>query len=166
MAGQAFSITVIGGKELHRRLDRAADGRIVKWAKKEIEPVADATKKGIQERIEKAPRVDRGTLLKGMRSKDRSSHVRAEFVIHPGKTADRYAIFVEKDTRPHWAPRAALQGWADRHNIPVYAVLWKIAREGTTGIHMFEEEWKEVKGQGKRLATKIGQRILIEFSRG
>jgi len=162
MAEQMFQITVIGEKELQRKLKKTA-GSISRLAQQEIKPVAEDTKKGIQRRIEDAPRVDRGVLLRGMRAKNRSSRARAEFVIRPGEAGDRYAIFVEKDTRPHWPPISALQGWADRHNIPVYAVAQKIAREGTTGIHMFEEEWNVLTGKARRLATRIGQRILIEF---
>ncbi len=44
-----------------------------------------------------------------------------------------YAAYVEFPTRPHWAPREALQGWADRHGIPVYAVQRAIAEKGTLG---------------------------------
>ena len=42
-----------------------------------------------------------------------------------------YAPFVEFGTRPHAAPISALQGWADRHGIPVGAVFGSIKKKGT-----------------------------------
>lgn len=42
-----------------------------------------------------------------------------------------YSAFVEFGTRPHRPPAKALEGWAERHGIPVGAVLNKIARDGT-----------------------------------
>ena len=54
-----------------------------------------------------------------------------ESVIKPSeKTAIRAAV-VEYGSKPHSPPISALQGWADRHGIPVWAVARKIAREGT-----------------------------------
>ncbi len=50
----------------------------------------------------------------------------------------KYAPYVEFDTRPHWPPKAALEGWARRHHIPVFVVQRAIARHGTKGHHMFE----------------------------
>lgn len=159
-----FRITVEGDKELRRALEDTA-GSLSKLAQEILQPPAEQTRDKVKQVIEDAPRVDRGVLLEGIRAINRSSRGRAEFVIRPTAAPDRYAIFVEEDTRPHWAPRAALQGWADRHNIPVYAVLWKIAREGTTGIHMFQIAWEELRGQGEAVANKIGQRIIIQLSR-
>jgi hypothetical protein len=43
----------------------------------------------------------------------------------------RYGRYVEQGTRPHWPPRAPLEGWARRHGIPVCAVQRAIARRGT-----------------------------------
>jgi hypothetical protein len=43
----------------------------------------------------------------------------------------RYGRYVEQGSRPHWPPRAPLEGWARRHGIPVYAVQRAIARRGT-----------------------------------
>jgi len=42
-----------------------------------------------------------------------------------------YGLYVEQGTRPHWPPRAALQGWALRHAVPVFLVQRAIARRGT-----------------------------------
>jgi hypothetical protein len=42
-----------------------------------------------------------------------------------------YGIHVERGTRPHWPPRAPLEGWSRRHGIPVFLVQRAIARKGT-----------------------------------
>jgi len=46
-------------------------------------------------------------------------------------TNDAKAPHIEFGTRPHAAPISALQGWADRHGIPVGAVWMSIKRKGT-----------------------------------
>ena len=47
-----------------------------------------------------------------------------------------YTLFVEEDTRPHFPPPHALEGWAHRHGIPTFAICIAIARHGTKGKHM------------------------------
>ncbi len=46
-------------------------------------------------------------------------------------TNDEKAPYIEFGTRPHTAPISALQGWANRHGIPVGAVWTSIKRKGT-----------------------------------
>jgi hypothetical protein len=48
-----------------------------------------------------------------------------------------YAQDMEYGTAPHWAPIAALKGWAHRHNMNPYAIQRKIAKYGTKPHHMF-----------------------------
>ena len=43
----------------------------------------------------------------------------------------RYGLYVERGSRPHWPPVAALAGWARRHGVSPYAVQRSIARRGT-----------------------------------
>jgi hypothetical protein len=43
----------------------------------------------------------------------------------------RYGLYVERGSRPHWPPRAPLEGWARRHGVPVFVVQRAIARRGT-----------------------------------
>ena len=45
---------------------------------------------------------------------------------------ETYTIFVLRGTRPHGAPMSALQGWADRHGIPVFLVWRSIKLHGTS----------------------------------
>lgn len=43
-----------------------------------------------------------------------------------------YAKYVQSGTRPHWVPAAALEGWAARHGINVFALQKSIATRGTS----------------------------------
>ena len=45
---------------------------------------------------------------------------------------ESYTVFVLRGTRPHSAPWSALQGWADRHGIPVFLVWRSIKLHGTS----------------------------------
>lgn len=67
-----------------------------------------------------------------------------------------YALFVEEDTKPHWAPKGALADWVhfvmgvapDEVASVEYLVRKRIAGQikgkpgGTKGKHMFAEGWK------------------------
>ena len=80
----------------------------------------------------------------------------------------KYGIFVERGTRPHWPPLAAIRDWALRHGIPPFLVARAIARHGTIkrfgrpgpkGAEMFEKTLREeeawIMGEQKRLQTRI-----------
>lgn len=64
--------------------------------------------------------------------------------IKPSDAADKYAAYVEYGTKPHTPPVSALQGWADRHGIPVWAVVRKIQREGTEPRYMWRDGFADV----------------------
>lgn len=117
--------------------------------------------KGVQKRIRDAPRVDTGQLLSGIHYRLRRSYEGYEVVVSPSTAASKYAVFVEKDTRPHWPPMSALQGWAERHGIPTFLVAKSIAEKGTKGIHMFEEELQDALPEAQKLANTIGREIVI-----
>ena len=66
--------------------------------------------------------------------------------------ADRYGLFVEVGTRPHFPPPAALEGWVrqrlgvtnDRQARRIaFLIGRKIARRGTPGHFLFERALKE-----------------------
>ena len=44
-----------------------------------------------------------------------------------------YSQYVEFDTRPHWPPISALEGWARRHGADPFLVALGISRRGTVG---------------------------------
>jgi HK97 gp10 family phage protein len=50
----------------------------------------------------------------------------------------KYAMAVEKGTRPHFPPIHAVEGWARRHGIKAFLVARAISRRGTKGHHMLE----------------------------
>lgn len=50
----------------------------------------------------------------------------------------KYAMAVEKGTRPHFPPTQALEGWARRHGMVAFVVARAISRRGTKGHHMLE----------------------------
>lgn len=77
---------------------------------------------------EEAPK-DTGTLQKGISFDTYVSKPNVELRI-VSKAA--HTMYVLRGTRPHSAPWSALQGWADRHGIPVYLVWRSIKLHGTS----------------------------------
>jgi hypothetical protein len=120
----------------------------------------------IQEAIRDAPRVDLGTLERGIGETTKRTRAGAETIVKPSSAADKYAIFVEKDTRPHWPPIAAITPWANRHGIEPFLVARAISKHGTKGIHMFENEFNALARRGDRLANDLGIQMIRNFERG
>lgn len=126
-----------------------------------VRDLAWDAQRDVMDRILGAPRVDLGELGSGIDVDFGPIPDGFQAVVHPSEAADRYAIFVEEDTRPHWPPPGALSGWADRHGIPEFLVARKIAQEGTEGIHMFAEAWDKLISRNLRQqVTNMGRRIL------
>jgi hypothetical protein len=99
--------------------------------------------------------VDLGELVQGIHAEHRHGVGYREVRVRPSDAADRYAVFVERGTRPHTPPAAALQGWADRHGIPVWAVVRKIAREGTDPRHMWRDTFSDLQERAANYATEL-----------
>jgi len=87
--------------------------------------------------------------------------------LHAGDT--KYAIFVERGTRPHWPPISALEEWAKRHGIPPFLVARAIARHGTikrfgrpgpAGAEMFEKTLDQEEGWIRGEQERLGERIV------
>ena len=116
--------------------------------------------------IETAPRVDLGHLLRGIHERTTRLAGGVETMVKPSDMSDRYAIFVEKDTRPHWPPIAAITPWALRHNMEPYLVARSIAKKGTKGIHMFERAFDSLSRRGDDLTNRIGAQMIKTFERG
>ncbi len=77
-------------------------------------------------------------------------------------TSVTHGIPVEFGTKPHWPPVEALFSWAkEKLGDPdaAYAVRAKIAKEGTEGVHMFEEALKEGEPEVKAIFAKHGLKI-------
>lgn len=107
--------------------------------------------------------IDLGELHRGIHHKTKSSFDEIETTIKPSEKADKYAIFVEKGTRPHRPPVKALQGWADRHGIPVWAVVRKIEREGTEPRHIFKLTFEDLDRKTDSELNKFAIKLLRIF---
>jgi len=107
--------------------------------------------------------VDRGELVQGISDHHEHGFDYRQVVVKPSPTADQYATYVEHGTRPHTPPVSALQGWADRHGIPVWAVVRKIQREGTEPRYMWRDTFNDLLGRAEQyaraFAEQIGRRI-------
>lgn len=99
-------------------------------------------------------------MLDGVRSETSSTRIREGYRLVP--TADGFEVandsgiwaFREHDVRAHWAPFTTdkeiedgaeptpLTVWAQEHDIPVFLVARKIAREGTQGNYIFAKAWE------------------------
>lgn len=72
---------------------------------------------------------DTGRLKRGITFKTHQTDTVTELRV---SSAVAHTGFVMRGTKPHAAPISALQGWADRHGINVWAVWQSIKREGTS----------------------------------
>jgi hypothetical protein len=70
-----------------------------------------------------------------------------------------YGLYVERGSRPHWPPRAALEGWARRHNVPVFAVQRSIARRGTRARPFLVPAFLRNASRIVRLFAEAGARV-------
>ncbi len=77
---------------------------------------------------EEAPK-DTGRLQKGISF---DTYVKKPDVELRIVSKETYTMYVLRGTRPHSAPWSALQGWADRHGIPVFLVWRSIKLHGTS----------------------------------
>ena len=107
--------------------------------------------------------VDTNELIQGIHYNISQTSNGLESVIKPSDKADKYAAYVEYGTKPHTPPVSALQGWADRHGIPVWAVVRKIQREGTEPRYMWRDGFADLEARvdsdlddfAQELASKI-----------
>lgn len=98
--------------------------------------------KEVQRHTLNAGAVDTNELIQGIHYTIDNTAQGLQSEIKPSAKADKYAIYVEEGTKPHTPPVSALQGWADRHGIPVWAVIRKIQREGTEPRHMWRDSFE------------------------
>lgn len=71
----------------------------------------------------------------------------------------RYGLFVEKGTRPHWAPISALAGWARRHGVSPFAVQRAIRRRGTRAQPFIGPSLPRQRPAIERIFGRIGVRV-------
>ena len=77
-----------------------------------------------------------------------------------------YGLYVERGTRPHWPPRAPLEGWARRHGMPVFAVQRAIARRGTRARPFLVPAYLRNVGRILRLFGGAAERITVRVAGG
>jgi hypothetical protein len=104
--------------------------------------------------------VDTNELIQGIHYDISSTARGMESVIAPSATADKYAVYVEYGTKPHTPPASALQGWADRHGIPVGAVIRKIQREGTEPRYMWRDGFADLEKRVDRELPDLANEIV------
>jgi hypothetical protein len=75
----------------------------------------------------------------------------------------RYGLYVERGSRPHWPPRAALEGWARRHNVAVFAVQRSIARRGTRARPFLVPAFLRNAERIVRLFAQAGARVTASL---
>lgn len=74
-----------------------------------------------------------------------------------------YGLPVEKGSRPHWPPRAPLEGWARRHGIPVFLVQRAIARRGTKAAPFMRPALEQNVGRIVALFEKLGAKVVASM---
>lgn len=75
----------------------------------------------------------------------------------------RYGLYVERGTRPHWPPLAALVGWARRHGVSPYAVQRGIARRGTRARPFLLPAFTRNADRIVRLFARAGQQVVVRL---
>ena len=97
-----------------------------------------------------------GQLARNVTSELYEEEGRAVGRVFLASPADRYGIFVEVGTRPHFPPPAALLGWVQRRlgvtndrqaRQIAFLIGRKIARQGTRGRFFFEQALQENEGR-------------------
>jgi len=75
----------------------------------------------------------------------------------------RWGLYVERGTRPHWPPIAALIGWARRHGVSPYAVQRGIARRGTRARPFLLPAFTRNADRIVRLFARAGQQVVVRL---
>lgn len=74
-----------------------------------------------------------------------------------------YAVYVHEGTQPHYVPIKAIQGWADRHGIPPWAVQKSIMKKGTKAQPFFRDSVEASEDDIKRFFVDCNQNIINEI---
>lgn len=76
----------------------------------------------------------------------------------------RYGLYVERGSRPHFPPVAALSGWARRHGANPYAVQRAIGRKGTRARPFLAPAFTRNAARIVRLFAEAGARVAVELA--
>ena len=121
-----------------------ASSNVNRIGKSFLKQLSDYGVKQAQINILNVGAVDTNELIQGIHYDINQVSNGLESTIKPSAEADKYAAAVEYGTKPHFPPISALQGWADRHGIPVWAVARKIAREGTEPTYFWRQTFEDL----------------------
>lgn len=75
-----------------------------------------------------------------------------------------YGLYVERGTRPHFPPPAALGGWARRHGVSPFALARGIARRGTKAQPFMRPALEQNVGKIVDLFGKLGAKVVASMS--
>jgi hypothetical protein len=162
--GAGFQVTVDVENLQHwvKRIEGASD-----IVKRETEVSLIAMGAHLKPLIQDKTPVDLGKLKRAIDFKVEKVSGGYRLDLHAGDV--KYAIFVERGTRPHWPPIDAIREWAERHGIPPFLVARAIARHGTikrygrpgpAGAEMFERTLDEEEGWINRERERLGENIV------
>ena len=124
MSFQLLNIQVSGLRDVIGRFSRF-EQPLLDIRRNELRDLGRRYVKVLQE---EAPK-DTGALQKGISF---DTYVKKPDVELRITSKASYTVYVLRGTRPHSAPWSALQGWADRHGIPVFLVWRSIKLHGTS----------------------------------
>lgn len=111
-----------------------------------------------------------GLLASSVRSELRDESGRAIGRVFLAPPADRYGLFVEVGTRPHFPPLAPLERWVrkrlgvtdDRQAREIaFLVGRKIARRGTAGHFLFERAFQQNQARVLPILEREVRRVLL-----
>jgi HK97 gp10 family phage protein len=75
----------------------------------------------------------------------------------------RYGLYVERGTRPHWPPVAAVSGWARRHGINPFLVARSIARKGTRAQPFMGPALDRNRARIIEIFARVGARVFARI---
>lgn len=154
----AINFRLEGAPELTRRLAGAA--RIVSA---EEQRAMTTSLLLVEASARRNARTDTRQLMNSIVSRQRQ--VGSTLIGEVGPSA-RHGIYVERGTRPHWPPVAALVGWARRHGVSPYAVQRAIARRGTRARPFMAPAWASNARRVEALFAAAGARIVARLAGG
>lgn len=70
------------------------------------------------------------------------------------------ALMMERGTRPHWPPLAALETWAQRHGTTAYLVARAIARRGLKARRFLQRALEDNQARIIRLFNDYVKRVI------
>ena len=74
-----------------------------------------------------------------------------------------YAVYVHEGTGPHYGPYKAIEGWANRHGLPPWAVKRSIMRKGTKAKPFFTDSVEASQTEIERFFVECNKNIINDI---